>query len=707
MPDKSQLSKLRIDPAKFKVGKASAARLAAMSGLAADKLAGISIGDIVKKFPHQIDPQLLLFRRVCGQVVKTDPVTGIDYPVPFATVQVEDTDCSFLGYFPAKSPWSWFFPFRCRREVIATAKTDECGNFCVWIPRFDIDWVLRWRRERRCFPIIFERPDLRDLIDLVIPREIPDFPKPGPDPLPFDELDRGRLVARVAESFGRDVAVKVSRLQTPAGFGASTVDADAALGVPVLANHIRPPLSPEFKAIDAARKAGAKPSANGLPEVATLAARLAIDPKDIKAIDLRRYIGPFKRCYDVIFPEWTPIVDVPDITFRVLQDTNGDGVEEQIYGEGYFQVRWNMAGVGSPITLHAGPHAQAGPLCGPENIPCGNTPAIVMAGRLPVTGDPAVFDSSAGYAVRTNRPHPSGLYVDPLPLPAGQSPLSGVLSLYGCNRTHPSATHYRLVYRYSADRGATFTPATPFTGMTWPLFRLNGSGIGEWHIVTPDVQGWYPIALPAGPNPWLPQDLLLDWPSYAMPNGLYMVTLQVGTGGSVTASSAEVGITVDNSAPTAQFTVETAFSASGPFVPINGVCPVVRRGVAPQDVYFRVTLDAEAAHLRSVSMTAAGCGSGSFVFESGSGGAQASPGSVTYRHWHTSPADNDQVLQAIYKLPASAAEGTYSFGGHVSGRGFSPSGYDGGHLAVPPWQYDPDQAHIYPNVAFSVFNSNP
>ena len=101
------------------------------------------------------------------------------------------------------------------------------------------------------------------------------------------------------------------------------------------------------------------------------------------------------------------------------------------------------------MTIHAGPNARASTLCGSVKIPCGNTPAIVMAGRLPVTGAPTVYNSATGYSLRTNRPHPSGLYVDPLPLPPAQSPLAGVLSLYGCNKTAPTATKYRLVYRYS------------------------------------------------------------------------------------------------------------------------------------------------------------------------------------------------------------------------------------------------------------------
>jgi hypothetical protein len=132
----------------------------------------------------------------------------------------------------------------------------------------------------------------------------------------------------------------------------------------------------------------------------------------------------------------------------------------------------------------------------------------------------------------------------------------------------------------------------------------------------------------------------------------------------------------------------------------------VRRHTTPLDVYFRVTLDASARHLRSAQLWASGCGAGNFSFVSGTGGAQALPGSVVFQHWHTSTGDNDQVLQVIYLLPHTAAEGTYSFGGHVSSRAFSPSGYDGGHLYIPAWQHDPDHIYIYPSVAFSVFNSN-
>ncbi|QXQ05702.1 hypothetical protein KX816_16000 [Sphingosinicellaceae bacterium] len=702
MTDDPMVMNDSADPSRFKIGATSAARLASLSGVATEKLTDLTISDATKQFAHLIDPQLFLFHKICGTVVKTDPVTGTDFPVPFATVQVEDTDCSFLGYFPVNSPWSWYFPFRCHREVIATAKTDACGNFCVWVPRWDIDWVVRWRLQRKCFPIIFERPNLHDLIDQIIPQQVPPIPRGPGDPGPRLPIDRGQLVDRIASSFGRTVGTKLNRLLTPATFGTNTTAVDAALVSPALLPHIRPPLPAEIHALDVPQPAGLKDAPS--PTSTLLANRLSLDPSVLKAVDMRRYIGPFKRCFDVIFPEWTPIIDVPDITFRVLQDTDGDGVEEQIYGETYFQVRWDAGNIG-PVTLHAGPNAKAAPLCGPTNIPCGDVPAIVTAGRLPVTGDPSTYDAATGYAVRTNRPHPSGTFGEVSSTPA-QSPLAGVLALYGCAKTDPTATHYRLVFRYSPDRGVTFTSPTPFTNFTWPLYRLNGSGIGEWYVATPDALGWYPIALPAGPNPWLPEDLLLDWPTGTLADGLYAVTLQVGTGGAVSQSSAEVAFTIDNSAPTGLFQVAAGTSPGGPFTPIDGVCPVVRRGVVPHDLYFQVTLHAAAHHFRSVELSASGCGAGSFQFESGSGGVQEPAGGTTFHHWHTAVTDNDDVMQVIYKLPSTALEGTYSFGGDIWGRAFNPDGGDGGQLAVPPWEYSPGYVHITPSVAFSVFNSN-
>ena len=153
-----------VAPDRQKLTDTQAARLGALTEIEAKELAGLTIADIRDRFAWRIDPELLFFRRICGKVVKKDPITGISYPVPFATVIVEDTDCNLLAFFPKFWQWGWFFPLFCRREVLATVKTDKCGKFCVWVPRWDIDWILRWRKHRICFPYIFTRPTIRALL---------------------------------------------------------------------------------------------------------------------------------------------------------------------------------------------------------------------------------------------------------------------------------------------------------------------------------------------------------------------------------------------------------------------------------------------------------------------------------------------------------------------------------------------------------------
>ncbi len=713
-----------FDPAKFKLGESLSSRLSLVSGISGEALKGRAIADVAGRHAFRIDPMLLFFREVCGRVVKTDPATGIDYPVPFATVQVEDTDCSLLGYFPSGSPWAWYFPFSCKREVIATTQTDECGNFCVYVPRWDIDWVLRFRRMRRCYAMIFDRPSIKDLFDRLHPVDPPvdiqwppnPIPEPIPTPFRLDQIDRALLRDRASEAFGSDVAQRFDQLVAHIPFGGSLAEAEALLAAPAPLTNLRPTLPAELRMLTDAstppeKRGEAADKKLHQATLAALGARAGLDPEHIANVDLRRYIGPFLRCHDVFVPEWMPVFDIPDITFRVLQDTDGDGVEEVIYGEGHFDVRWD-AGAMPDQTIHAWPNARAGNICGPTSVPCGNAPAIILAGRLPVTGDPAVFDGTpgdpaAGYAMRTNRPRSGGSFAG-APIYPGRSPLRDTLALYGCNRTDSSATHYRVMYRYRPDGGTSFTAPTPFTGLTWPLYRLNSGGIGEWHYPAADSQGWYPIDLPDGPNPWLPQALLLDWPTFrreSFPNGLYQLVLELGTGGVASSASAEVSIMVDNSRPVAPISVEYAFAAGGPYTPIGGVCPVVRRGAVPRDVYFRVRVGAAARHLQSTLLSANGCGAGNFMFVSGSGGEL--DGSTRYRRWHSDPNDNAHTLEAIFLLPAAtAAQGTYSFAARAVSRAFNPSGGDAGHLATPSWQYDPVHSWINPSIGFSVFDAD-
>jgi hypothetical protein len=441
---------------RVKLTALQAERLSAMSDVSVKELAGLSIAEIGDKFRYHLDPMLLTHRRVCGIVVKKDPVTGVEYPVPYATVLVEDTDCSLLGYFPPQAPWGWYFPFKCRREVIATVKTDACGRFCVWIPRWDIDWVLRFRRERRCFPIIFERPNLRDLLDRLIPERIPfPFPEPdpigprpgpGPDPSPIAKFSASQLVRQIEDQIGRTV-LRNRDLLDQATFGARTDTLDEVLDASAFDQPIPPPLPAELRIGSDKGKQAKSLNMDGVRS--TMAARLKFSPGDLANLDLRTYIGPFKRCYDVFIPEWMPIFDVPDITFRVTQDTDGDGDEEDIYSEGYFQVRWNAGSI-APVKITAKPNARAGLLCGDgDPVPCADEPAIVLAGRMPVASVPTLYDPVNGYALRPNRPHPSGALVDALPNPDAASPFMGAVALFGCNRTDPGATHYRIVYTYS------------------------------------------------------------------------------------------------------------------------------------------------------------------------------------------------------------------------------------------------------------------
>jgi hypothetical protein len=99
---------------------------------------------------------------------------------------------------------------------------------------------------------------------------------------------------------------------------------------------------------------------------------------------------------------------------------------------------------------------------------------------------------------------------------------------------------------------------------------------------------------------------------------------------------------------------------------------MVKRGTTPVDLEFRVTLDESATHLRSAQILAGGCGAGNFEFVSGK-----------TEHWHISPANNAAILQAIFRLPSTAYEGTYSFSVVVASRASNPLGADGGHVLLP------------------------
>jgi hypothetical protein len=672
--------------------KSQIARLSAVSGLDPKELADLPPAEIQAKFRWRIDPDLLLFRRICGRVVKKDPATGVEYVVPNATVHVEDTDCNLLVFSPAGYDWCWFFPFHCHREEIATVKTDACGRFCVWIPRFEIDWILRWRRERICFALVFLRPSILEILDHLTletdpPQLKPRWPRPGPGPDPGPILERlsPNVLQRVESFLGKGITARIAEIGAAATFGGTGALQDRLLSQPAFPEGLRPPLPAEFQKVAAPSQEGVRNGAVSTEIRSTLAARVHLPESALNTIDLNHYTGPFWRCFDVFVPEWAPVFDVPDITFRVTQDVDGDGDEETIYGESYFQVRWDSGPI-PDVTLHAWSNAVAFYTCDPPAVPCGDVPAILFAGLMPLVNpaapeDPFV-DLTAGYARRPNRPHPSGDYFDPLPNPLAATPFCRTLQLYGCSAVG-SAAYYRVRYAYNGGS------PVPFTGITWPLYRVVG-GVLQTQWAAADAAGWYPIVNPA--DNWSPPNLLLEWATPGYVNGFYKLDLQIANAGkAVLATSLEVGLRTDNSHPLAQFMSLRWRAVGGVWHDLPLICPVISRGMPPADLEIEVTYRVMASHLRSFSLEAYGCGAGVPVRTSALASVQ---------HWHTTPADNAGVRTATFGIAAAAAAGAYTFVIRADSRAFNPSGGDGGHLAN--WNYNPVYLYVTPSLSIAV-----
>jgi hypothetical protein len=291
-----------------------AKHLARLTGMPADDLAAKTVRELASALRWRVNPDWFLFEQVCGQVVKVDPVSGLSYPVPGATVNFIDRDCDWLWHFPLDWPWGWIFPWGfCEDETIATTTTDACGNFCVWIPRFEIEWILTWRRERVCFPWIFRRPSIGDLLRHIgqeAANDNPVNPNP-PDPAPLVSLlgDRQDVITAIGSG-------TAARLQTGTGanvVGASRDVSKRLMASPAFTESVPPPLHREL------RRVHQKGDHRAVAEL------LNIDQERAAKLDLSRWYGPFLRCFDVFFPEWYPVFEVPDITIEVTQDTDGDG----------------------------------------------------------------------------------------------------------------------------------------------------------------------------------------------------------------------------------------------------------------------------------------------------------------------------------------------------------------------------------------------
>ncbi|MEP6730738.1 MAG: hypothetical protein ABJE10_08875 [bacterium] len=685
MSKETKAAKVEVAPDQRKLTERQSQKLSSMTGISAKEITGVTVAELSDKYKWRIDPSLLFFRRICGRVVKKDPISGIEYPVPFATVTVEDTDCSLIAYFPPNWQWGWFYPFHCRRETLATVHTDECGNFCAYIPWFDIDWILRWRRARICFPIIFQRPWLRDLLDRPELHPIPkDHIGPhGPGPVErLATLPRAAIEA-LTGSAGRKLAERVQSAQVARGFGAKPTLDQNSLNVRAFDEELPPPLPPEFQQ---ARSGAANVVANkGTdPHAAvrsTIATHVGVEAKALEQLDLNRFIGPFRRCIDILLPQWQLIVDVPDITFKVTQDVNGDGIEETIYSEGYFDVRWD-AGAIPDVTLVASSIAKESHTCDTPIVPCKNTPELLFAGLMPIT-DPAYFDDVNGYAKRPNKPKPPML-----PRPVAETPFLGVLQLYGCVSV-PGAAFYRVL----ASTGGG--PFTAITGLSWNIYPIP---FGPPHTVTPDASGWYPV-LP-NPNDFHLGNMVLEWPTPSL--GKYTLKLETGTPTKAHLGFGNVvAIQVDNTAPNVVFTklswkfsTEPDTMLDDPSRNLLVPCPTIRRGAPARDIEVQFETHVNAHHLRDTALYSHGCGGGSFTL-------LTSPADTV--HWHETVGDNSVNLSGRYQLLATTLEGAYGFGCQADSRAMNPAGSDNGHLL--DWNYDPIYSYVTPEIEIAIVNA--
>lgn len=677
----------RVAPDERALTKMQAERLSRVAGVDAERVAGSSLAALRDDLRWEIDPELLLFRRICGRVVRYDPVTGRDQGVPGATVYVEDTDYNLFAYFPAKNPFAWLHPISSRREVIAETMTDECGNFCVWVPRFDIDWVWRWRLERECHLELLRKPSLGDLIDRLheiveIPPHI--GPRPGPDPDPGPYLRR-LLTAGIdtpralAAAIGTDAAERLTRAAaTPEAGGSRVLDEPA----------FRTPLPPPL------------PRGKDLHEhVATLRTELG---HEVGKQERLRWYGPYLRCDWVLEREFVPILDVPDITFRVTQDVDGDGDEETIYAESIGDVRWN-AGAIPPVTLHAASFAISSPTCDhPDLGPCAE-PEIVVAGSMPLKNMTApaypFVDTATGFAVRPNRPHPSGR-IGEVPAAAAHStaPVAGHVDLWGC-------VHH-LVNGTQADRYRILDDVLdPVTGLwsgprpirdAWSNWRVVGSPSHlEYKPMSADADGWYEVLDPA--DQWIPGDhFLLQWHTPA--DGEHVLVLELGETGpggiAAIGQAAPVRLQVDNSPPRASIDAMRWRDANGNVTPLPLNCPTIHRGGG--DVTIELDVSMAARHLRSAHVRFSGCSADSSlqpVLEHGFEGHQTGTTGPTADYWHRDASDNNVGITATYRVPANRPPGAYTvsvsaytrafwtFDGHV----YTPSNPDVLYDPAPVW----------------------
>lgn len=660
-----------VTPEDWEITERQVAYLEEQSGERLREYVGEVAIDLVDELDWRVDPELLGFKKVCGRVVKRDS-TGQEYPVPNATVHINDTDCNLLSYFPPSSRWGWFYPFGCHREEIATVTTDDCGRFCVYIPRWEIDRIRSFRRERICLPDIVD-PRIRDLLeDLELLPEPPLVrePRPRPDPVPTRLREPGAH-DQLTELLGAQTTDRLFALTSQSSFGESTRETDALLDEVVPTDALEPPLPSDLGDV-------VERGSEGLSELA------ALEQVEVERLAPRDFVGPFLRCRDVVVPVWKTIFDVPDITFEVTQDVDGDGTAESIYSEGLFDVRWNDL-PNSEIVLEASDLALAAPQCDPNfETPDCEEPDLRLLGAMPLApGYHSNGPPREGYAVRVNRPQdPSTPGPDPAATPYG-----GRLNFYGCGFRTEEAEYYRLVYRYRDGPDDAPTDPQPFADSDWHAVRENWPPATK-HISPVDEDGWYEIPDPAVLTDRY-QNLLLHWDSRRdapSANGLYDVRLELADGSRspLGEHSDWVTVWVDNTRPQATFDElewRTTDGTESGTLPLS--CPVIKRPIGadgtPKTIEVDVSYTVQHRHLRNLSLDAYGCGGGNPTRVDSNG---------DFEFWYADPDDTYySVDDATFRVDGSLSAGAYTFELNAWSRAFNPTRATGGISS--DWEINP------------------
>lgn len=623
-----------------------------------------------------------LTHKVCGRVFKKDPVTGENCPVPGATVRVFDVDLNLFWWHPHPGPWGWLYPYKPhRREEIGKTTTDKCGYFCLEIPYFDIDAVLRWRRRFRCMWEILKPPTILDALDLGVKPDIRYYPelkplpemkvkpRPGPIPDPAPVLNETvfRKSVENAES-GMEMPVMgysniksnlaMRELFTKPGFEETRQNLfeRKALFDPLDTPEMSILESPAFPHSIAAPQ---------LPDDERLMEMVGGEDAG-EAIKEIRMVKPLVRllhCWPEIVPEWKLFLDIPDIVFKVEQDIDADGNLETIYDEGFFDVNWNLSEPTTNVQIEALPSAICVP-CGTGYKPCTNA-GIVGINDMPF--DPA-YQDSVGYATRVNRPRQPIPHPPHVIRPPAETPFCKTLRIVGCP-DYGHAAYYKVFYKYEGG------PETHFTE-SWHVYDISAA---TSHYVVPDASGFYPVLTP--PDNYFPYHNLINWRSHMYPDGKYELRLALydGAHNPIGALLPPVKVVIDNSKPAPVDFLKLEYREGGGIwneVPLH--CPIIKR-TPGADVELRVRYNVAATHLRDIHIRFSGCD-----------GYIGSEG-----YWHQNVSDNNKVLNWTTNLSGTKHEGGYHF--YLEGRSRAFNAVGG--LATN-WYFDP--LHIWRGKVLNV-----